>query len=217
MTMEWTTPPGGIPWLDAVPTIRTADAEQAKCELCDRPVQARELCNAHYKSERKAGRLPLATRPRGLTLVDAFAWYMPGDPPESDCWDWQGGTFDEDGYGKFGWGQSNMYAHRASYEIFCGAIPEGLLVRHTCDRPICVQPVHLVVGTNDDNMADMVERERAVRGTEHHNAVLNPDKVREIRRRVEGGESIRSVGRGMDVSQTAVHRIIRGDTWSHVD
>lgn len=208
--------------LEAVRALKRqllADAEQAKqtCSLCSRDAHSRGLCNAHYKSERRAGRLFTVIRPKGLTLIDAFAWYMPGDPPDHGCWDWASPNVDKDGYGLFAWGIGNMRAHRASYEIFNGVIPDDLLVLHICDRPVCVQPLHLVVGTNDDNMSDMVERERALRGVEHHNAKFSPDTVRELRRLFEEGHSKKSLARRFDVSDNAVRRVLAKETWAHVD
>ena len=196
----------------------TADAEQAKkCALCERPVLSRGLCNAHYKAERKSGRLPTVIRPKGLTLPEAFAWYQSTPMPSVGCWDWQGGQLDRDGYGEFSYGSgSAMRAHRASYLIHVGEIPDGLLVRHTCDRRICVMPSHLIVGTNDDNMRDMVERERARRGEGHHNSKMSEDSVREVRALFAAGGTKKGLGRQFGVSDHTIHQIVTGVTWSHV-
>lgn len=79
----------------------------------------------------------------------------------SGCWEWKGAT-DGHGYGQISRGaeQSPYKAYRLSYEMFHGPIPEGLLVRHKCDNPICVNPDHLEVGTQKDNMQDASRRGR---------------------------------------------------------
>lgn len=71
------------------------------------------------------------------------------------CWLW-GGMTSRSGYGIF----HGRPAHRASYELHKGPIPDGLLIRHTCDTPPCVNPDHLLVGTPADNARDMKERAR---------------------------------------------------------
>ncbi|WP_146882389.1 HNH endonuclease signature motif containing protein, partial [Acetobacter nitrogenifigens] len=63
----------------------------------------------------------------------------------------------KDGDGRF----VTLSAHRVSYEHFVEVIPEGLSVLHSCDRPACVNPAHLRVGTNQDNIKDKVERHRS--------------------------------------------------------
>lgn len=76
---------------------------------------------------------------------------------ENGCWVFQGGR-DRAGYGKFGSGR----AHRASYKIFKGDVPDNLLVCHTCDNPPCVNPDHLWLGTNSDNQKDSIKKGRRI-------------------------------------------------------
>lgn len=71
------------------------------------------------------------------------------------------------GYGRLGWRGVNG-AHRVAYTLAHGAIPKGLLVCHRCDVPLCVNPHHLFVGTNSDNMADMHRKGRAQCGNLDH-------------------------------------------------
>ena len=76
------------------------------------------------------------------------------------CWLWQG-TVAGNGYGSLSHAGNRHYAaHRAAYEVFNGDIPANLLVRHTCDTPLCCNPSHLILGTHSDNMKDSVARGR---------------------------------------------------------
>ena len=79
----------------------------------------------------------------------------------NECWAWQGATY-WDGYGKFYVGSHGRKerAHRLSYELFNGPIPDGIQVLHHCDNPPCVNPWHLFTGTHSDNMKDCASKGR---------------------------------------------------------
>jgi hypothetical protein len=84
-----------------------------------------------------------------------------GDPVwPRDCWPWGGGA--SKGYGAFYVDGRTQLAHRISYQIFVGPIPKGMVVCHDCDRPDCVNPHHLFVGTQQDNVSDMRAKGRAM-------------------------------------------------------
>ena len=75
------------------------------------------------------------------------------------CWVWKGARHREKlGYGHFHANGKKFYAHRASYALFKGDIPAGLLVRHSCDNHNCANPLHLFLGTQADNMRDYSEK-----------------------------------------------------------
>lgn len=90
---------------------------------------------------------------------------------ESDCWLWKG-TKRAKGYGQFKWNGKNVAAHRMAYTLAYGSIPEGLLIRHTCDNPPCVNPNHLLVGTDADNVRDMMERGRHASAAKYPSALI---------------------------------------------
>ena len=79
-------------------------------------------------------------------------------PQFGGCWLWGGGK-NKKGYGQF-FLNSRRLAHRVSYELFVGPIPDKLCVLHTCDAPSCVNPNHLWLGTNQDNINDRVKKGR---------------------------------------------------------
>jgi hypothetical protein len=97
-------------------------------------------------------------------------------------------------------------------------VPDGLVVRHTCDNPLCCRPDHLLVGTQADNVHDREERVRGVRvhGEAHHKAVLNEDLVRAIRRLVAAGAKRSELRSLLGVSYRTIHDVVRGRTWRQV-
>lgn len=82
---------------------------------------------------------------------------------DSGCWEWLGSR-DGGGYGMFQYGsRDSRRAHRVAWELTNGEIPTGMFVLHSCDYPPCVNPAHLRLGTNSDNMKDMWARNRRIK------------------------------------------------------
>ena len=154
---------------------------------CARPVMSRGWCSLHYQRWERHGD-PLGGRfyrPRGLTEREAFAWYMPGDPPPpNECWDWTGGLA-AGRYGNLrGDGGRLIMAHVASHKIYNTHDPitaEKPCVLHSCDRPICCQPAHLHAGTQIENIREALERRRHTHGGRHYRARLKEPDVLFIR------------------------------------
>lgn len=151
--------------------------------------------------------------PRARPLAERFLEKIEAGEPDL-CWPWRGRP-DSDGYGRFQVGRTSRLAHRVAYELLVGPIPDGLLVRHTCDNPPCVNPRHLMLGTDLDNMRDMYARGRAPnrRGEAHPRAKLTPDAVRDIRRSTE---PVAVLAGRYGVSAGAVWFARTGVTWSDV-
>jgi hypothetical protein len=143
--------------------------------------------------------------------------------PMSGCWLWLA-SVDRGGYGQASvpkrLGAWTRKAHRLSFELHKGEVPDGLLVCHKCDTRSCVNPDHLYAGTPAQNTSDMIARgragRRAPRGSERPHSKLTEDAVREIRRRLRAGESHRAIAANFNVSRPAISFIARGVTWSHV-
>ena len=132
-----------------------------------------------------------------------------------DCWEWTAVTTDA-GYGQLWVGSGMQLAHRLAYEWWVGPIPDGLFVCHRCDNRACVNPNHLFLGTQEDNLRDAAQKGRTSRGERHHSAVLTDEKVREIRARSAAGESYARIAQEYGVAETTVSRVARGLRWKHV-
>lgn len=136
------------------------------------------------------------------------------------CWLWAGAIASDTGYGIFFVGDDRrMGAHVFAWELaHPGVKRDGLVVRHTCDTPNCVNPQHLVLGTHADNMKDMDERGRRVnnpvRGEAHHNSKLTREVVEKARRAVRNGTaSVAQLARQYGVSTTTMQAAVEGKTW----
>ena len=133
---------------------------------------------------------------------------------ESGCWIWTAGTF-KNGYGAFGASKKMLYAHRVSCEISQGAITEGMHILHKCDTKCCVNPAHLFLGTNADNIRDMVSKQRHTYGERNGMAKLTSQRVSEIRIASEKGSELqRDIAKRFGVAQSHVSAIKNRQRWS---
>lgn len=140
------------------------------------------------------------------------------------CWLWQA-RLDKKGYGRFSVGgrQGGMrLAHRVSWEFNRGEIPAGLCVLHKCDNPRCVNPDHLFLGTQLENIADCQGKGRDRRGefpsqagTANSQAKLTEAEVREIRG-LRGKLSQRGIAKRFGVNQATIGKILTGKRWQEV-
>ena len=107
------------------------------------------------------------------------------------CWGWSGCAPVNPGYGQFRSEMKLIRAHRASWIINFGEIPKGMFVLHKCDNPICSRPDHLFLGTQKDNLRDMISKKRnrtvGVKGEKSGHAKLTDAQVSEIRTKLKSG------------------------------
>lgn len=140
------------------------------------------------------------------------------------CWIWigaKGGS--RAGYGVIGRGrrgQGLVYAHRASWELHKGQIPDGLEVLHKCDNPACVKPKHLFLGTQTDNMRDCAAKGRVVYKVQRRPGELNPmaklttEQVLLIRARQR--QEYRDIADEFRVSPALISMIRLRRIWAHL-
>ncbi len=142
----------------------------------------------------------------------------------SECWLWFGYK-NPDGYGllrvtsgPIGSRGKNVGAHRISWQMHRGPVPEGSVVCHKCDTPSCVNPNHLFVGTTADNVADRVAKGRTAdfRGEKNNAARLTSEKVQMVRAYLRAGGTQRYVAAVFGVSAGSVQKIAEGETWAHL-
>ena len=135
------------------------------------------------------------------------------------CWEWQAAKL-PDGYGQFAVTSTQIErAHRVAWTLIRGPIPAGLFVLHRCDNPGCVNPVrHLFLGTNADNMADMVTKGRSYRhrGERNGSSKLREDDVRAIRRLLASGVKPAKVAEQFSITRQHVSDLGSGRRWRHL-
>ncbi len=131
------------------------------------------------------------------------------------CWLWLGATAGH-GYGVLNVNHRMIYAHRFSFELHFGAVPDEQLVRHNCDNPPCVNPAHLIPGNVADNSADAVARGLQPKGEQLPHTRLTEALVRTIRERHLRGDSSYRIAKDLGVSWHTVRRVVLGESWAHV-
>lgn len=191
-------------------TIKIAD-----CARCQTPVMK------NYRLSRRRMARPiycstacekLGRRERAVARRASYFWTKVARSDEKSCWPWLG-YHDPQKYGRYG----RLLAHRISYLITHGDIPEGGVICHSCDNPICVNPSHLWLGSQSDNIADMDAKERRIvsplRGEKNNMAKLTAQEALHI---FNSGESGPALATRFGITKTAVYLIKRGRNWAHV-
>ncbi len=137
-----------------------------KNKMCVNPEHLRAATKLDYRRRHASVNKEIAIRcaSEHATILEAYTLQrfhrMTSPEPTSGCWLWLG-TMAKGGYGGFRLsGESMITAHRASYKLHRGPIADGLHVCHSCDVKCCVNPAHLFLGTNDDNVRDKMQKGR---------------------------------------------------------
>lgn len=148
------------------------------------------------------------------------------------CWLWAAYK-DKKGYGRFSYKRADgvqrmITAHRVAYTLYKGHIPKDLFVCHTCDNPPCVNPDHLFLGTNDDNVKDKMKKGRhvaagthcgkaAISGENNSQARLTELVIRKIRVTAKHSKtSYKALGKMYGVSFQQISDIVRCKRWKHL-
>lgn len=130
------------------------------------------------------------------------------------CWVWVGSR-DIEGYGRMTSNGATFKAHRVSYSLWNGEIPDGAMICHHCDNPACVNPSHLFAGTCKDNMRDAIAKRKYKRGQDHYAAKLNESDVRKIRELSQFMPE-RKIANLFKMGRNPIRRIIKRISWRHV-
>lgn len=179
---------------------------------CEQKAVARGWCSKHWMRWRHHGSPDVVTA-YDLTYEQRF--WRKVDHTET-CWLWMGAKRG-DGYGAFQLGPKQIAAHRYSYQLRSGEIPEGMVVMHSCDVPLCVNPTHLRLGTHAENSADAARKGRKLPGSQNHQAKLTEGQVIEMRERyAAGGVTQRQLADAFEVSPALVAAIVARKAWRHV-
>lgn len=136
--------------------------------------------------------------------------------PEAGCWIWMG-SLQVRGYGEIISNKRKHYAHRASYEAFVGEIPKGMYVCHACDNLACVNPNHLFLGTQKQNLQDMASKGRSTWGEKNPKAKLTECEVKVIKQAFANGKKDSELASQFNVARQTINNIRNNKLWSFVN
>ncbi len=166
--------------------------------------------------------MPRAYRKREIQPIETRFWKYVDKRGPADCWPWTGHR-STDGYGRIKVDGNMEQASRVAWELTFGPIPTGKQILHHCDVPACCNPAHLFLGTQADNMADMIRKGRenfsGLRcvGSTNGAAQLDERLVREMRRLYATGKyTQRKLAQMFYISNQVVSSIVNRKLWQHV-
>ena len=135
--------------------------------------------------------------------------------PNTGCRIWTGAL--SHGYGNITIETKSKRAHRVAWELENGPIPEGIDVLHRCDTPPCINPDHLWLGDDKDNLGDAARKGRMTRGERISWSILTERDVVEIRNRyAAGGITQTALAKEFGVHVATLSQVVRHKTWKHV-
>lgn len=134
------------------------------------------------------------------------------------CWNWISSRR-KNGYGEFTINYKNRLAHRVSYELYNGFIPDGFCVCHKCDNPACVNPEHLFAGSIKDNMVDKVKKNRNpdFKGINNPVAIFSEQDILTIRSKyIPHVYTLKQLAKEYNVCPQHIHDIVKRKIWKHI-
>lgn len=146
-----------------LPPRRNRNSDKAdcgkRCLECDIALVRRDAEHNSDWSDRKFCNRSCSISHKNRLYSSTHEMLLNNSEGGQGCWEWTGHV-DPKGYGRCAKVMGEVLTHRIAYQEFIGPIPNGLHVLHSCDNPPCINPAHLRVGTNNDNMRDRSERDR---------------------------------------------------------
>lgn len=196
-------------------SLPNSNHNQQLCSVdgCANIRESRGWCPKHYARWRKHGDASINLNPPPVSPETFWAKVEIKDDSDQ-CWEWVAGR-DDKGYGNAWFDGKCVKAHRLAWFYTYGKWPEPMGL-HGCDNPPCCNPKHLREGTYADNSADMLERDRQVRGQQVGNVRLTEAIVVKMREMNKGGMSCRKIGKQYGVSCWTVRDAVSGRTWKHI-
>jgi hypothetical protein len=196
-------------------------------DYCDRPAERqRKKCIGHRRRLATTGTYgtePIKRVPPANSGPEGVLRFNGWDVTEEGCWEYRGPRF-ANGYGQVKVDGTPQLAHRLSYQLWVGEIPDGAVVRHKCDNKPCLNPDHLETGTQFENVQDRNERGRTARGNQGVGKFTD-DQVRAIRAEVAGankkygdrGRKYQEIAEREEVSYGCIQGIWLRNTYKHVE
>ena len=173
--------------------------EECSVEFCNLNKYSKGYCQSHYHSFWKYGNplfLKKKNKPNNkINFVE----------DENGCFNCTSHHFDKGGYARMMHNRKHVSVHRFIYMQMFGEIPKGLIIRHKCDNPPCINPEHLLLGTHKDNMQDKMDRGR-------HKVArkFNKEQVTLIRNRIKKGDKLKDIASDYKVDPGTISNMKRG-------
>ncbi len=148
---------------------------------------------------------------QGMSVSERLDYYTEPEP-NTGCWLWVG-ALSTGGYGKIYLDNKYIAAHRASWVVHHGPIPNGLLVCHKCDVKLCINPEHLFLGTQKENIEDATRKGRMSHGEDRPTSKLKESQVVNIFSDIRTASKIAAQ---YNITETAVYNIKAGRRWGYL-
>lgn len=202
--------------VDVVITRAVPRGGQCQLSDCDKDAWTGGLCSTHYNRRREGEAdwdRPIDDYFRTDDLGERLRHYCPEGAPD-ECWEWTKAK--NKGYGMISIEKSKLRgAHIVAWEVANGKpLPDGEIIRHTCDNPPCTNPAHLVVGTHADNARDMVDRGRVPqrpRGFKHK----TPEDIAEMKSLHASGLNFTQIAERFECTRQTVAKVVRGQSYAN--